>query len=61
MPKCSCYHEYPNEMKKRKNGKWICVDKYHCVRNIETKDLGEGMFPKIIHKTYCEYGGDQND
>ena len=29
---CSCYAEYPNEFHKRKNGNWICVDKYVCVR-----------------------------
>ena len=43
MAKCSCWVKYPNECKKRANGKWLCVDKYRCVKNTDG-----------VNKTVCE-------
>ena len=31
---CECSAQYPNTSRKQKNGKWICVDKYECVRDL---------------------------
>ena len=37
---CTCYLEYPNALHKKGNGKWICVDKYECIRPLERKADG---------------------
>ena len=31
---CHCWCHYPNIHHKHKNGKWICVDKYECIRDL---------------------------
>lgn len=53
MTYCTCWCDYPNPNHKRKNGKWLCVDKYKCVRK------GDGY----TTKTKCEKKreGDRND
>lgn len=47
---CTCYHDYPNEYHKRKNGHWICVDKYECIRKRETSP----KFGFTTLKTKCK-------
>ena len=53
---CSCWREYPNEGRRHSNGRWICVDKYECVRPLERKDLGDGH-TMITKKTLCRVKG----
>ena len=50
---CTCWREYPNEARRRSNGKWICVDKYECVRQLQVGEVGDtGVFmPR--KKTLC--------
>ena len=31
---CSCWRNYPNPNYKKKNGKWMCIDKYECIRDL---------------------------
>ncbi len=31
---CACWQHYPNEHHKHKNGKWKCVDKFECIRDL---------------------------
>lgn len=45
---CSCYMEYPNVLHKKRTGKWLCVDKYECVRALERKPDGT-----VKRKTKC--------
>ena len=52
MSECTCYMNYPNKCKKRKNGKWKCVDEYICIRQIIEEDIGL-PFPKVYKKTKC--------
>ena len=56
MTTCTCWMEYPNELVKRKNGKWICVDEYECVRPL--RHLGEGGCSR---KTMCVKKEKKND
>lgn len=44
MTYCTCWCDYPNKNHKKRNGKWMCVDKYVCVRK------GDGY----TTKTKCE-------
>ena len=46
---CSCWRPYPNELKKRPDGTWICRDKYRCCK--ERGDLSEGR--GYGKKTHC--------
>ena len=48
MSFCTCWKDYQNECHKKDNGKWICVDKYKCVRHLERDING---VPK--RKTMC--------
>ena len=45
---CSCHLHYPNNLVKRKNGKWKCVDRYECV-----KDLDPQSKCRFIENTKC--------
>lgn len=31
---CHCWCHYPNEHHKHRNGKWKCVDRYECIRDL---------------------------
>lgn len=53
MTKCSCWQKYPNELHKKKNGKWKCVDNYHCVRDLVERVTAFGKTVQI-KKTVCE-------
>ena len=60
MSECSCYHKYPNPAHKLKNGKWICVDRYKCVHDLELKDENiriddANYYCYVKHKTKCVY------
>lgn len=61
MSECSCYHKYPNPAHKLKNGKWICVDRYKCVHDLELKDDDKSIIDNanfyhyVKHKTKCVY------
>ena len=44
---CTCWMEYPNELNKKHNGKWKCVDSYKCVRPLKVED---GF---TVRKTMC--------
>lgn len=52
MTYCTCWREYPNEAHRKPNGKWICVDKYKCVRPLEYQEVGTIDMP--YRKTKCE-------
>ena len=52
MTYCTCWMEYPNKAHKKSNGKWLCVDKYKCVRPLEYKKVGTIDMP--YRKTKCE-------
>ena len=45
---CYCWCKYPNEHHKHKNGKWKCVDKYECIR-----DLVEPLTNCYDQATHC--------
>lgn len=45
---CSCYYEYPNPCHRRRNGNWLCVDKYECIRPLQRKENG-----RVKLKTVC--------
>ena len=53
MTKCSCWHKYPNELHKKGNGKWKCVDEYQCVRELVERTTAFGQTVQI-KKTVCE-------
>ena len=61
MSECSCYHKYPNPAHKLKNGKWICVDRYKCVHDLELKDDDKNIiddanfYHHVKYKTKCVY------
>lgn len=50
---CSCWVEYPNERHKRPSGKWICVDKYECVRPLKVQIFCNGEIVRATRKTLC--------
>ena len=35
MTFCTCWRDYPNPAHKKKNGRWLCVDSYRCIRKRE--------------------------
>ena len=45
---CSCWCKYPNKNHKQKNGKWKCVDRFQCIR-----DLVEPLTNYYDRKTHC--------
>ena len=45
---CKCWVKYPNELQKKSNGKWKCVDKYKCIKQLGRDENGKK------HKTKCE-------
>lgn len=45
---CSCWCNYPNKSHKQKNGKWKCVDRIQCIR-----DLVEPLTNYYDQKTHC--------
>lgn len=45
---CSCWCKYPNKNHKQKNGKWKCVDRFQCIR-----DLVEPLTNCYDQKTHC--------
>ena len=49
---CSCWKHYPNPNHKKRNGTWLCVDKYECVR-----DLIDGKWWDA--KTHCRRRKDE--
>ena len=51
MGYCSCWRDYPNEAHKCKSGKWMCVDKYSCIRQGEYKEILGRM--QMLRKTVC--------
>lgn len=54
---CHCWCEYPNKHHKHKNGKWKCVDKYECIR-----DLAEPLTNYYNQATHCiRKGGNKNE
>lgn len=36
---CSCYIEYPNPNHMRKNGTWICIDRYENIKDYEPRTI----------------------
>lgn len=54
MTYCTCWIDYPNESHQFKNGHWKCIDKYKCIRHLETIPLPGLPFPKYVRKTMCE-------
>lgn len=52
---CDCWVHYPNEAHKLKNGKWKCVDRYECIR-----DLIEPFAGGYNKKTHCRRKTDAN-
>lgn len=54
---CSCWCKYPNINHKHKNGKWKCVDRFQCIR-----DLVEPLTNYYDQKTHCiRKGGEVNE
>lgn len=57
---CHCWCNYPNKHHKHKNGKngkWKCVDKYECIR-----DLVEPLTNYYNQATHCiRKGGKANE
>ena len=53
MTECTCWVKYPNENHRFKNGRWKCVDKYVCIRDLEVEPLPGLPFPKYWRKTKC--------
>lgn len=53
MAKCSCWHKYPNELQKKPDGKWKCVDDYQCIRDLVEKPTSMGLVMQL-KKTVCE-------
>lgn len=45
---CSCWVDYPNKAHKKDNGKWLCVDKYRCIRKRTGTSMGYGLKTKCV-------------
>ena len=45
---CECWSRYPNEAHRHKNGRWKCVERYKCIRQ-----LVEPLTNYYDQKTHC--------
>jgi len=59
MSECTCWCKYPNENHKCKNGHWICIDKYECVRELQKVYNKHGGYHWL--KTKCVKKEDSED
>ncbi len=53
---CHCWMPYPNKYHKHKNGKWKCVDKYECIRDLVVPNTN--YYDKATH---CKRKEVEND
>ena len=58
---CVCYEQYPNEKRKRKNGRWLCVERFEPIEVVDGNAIsGHKGGPTHKFTTYCRRRAKEN-